>query len=297
MAFASVVVNILLAMFYNTVIAWAVYYLYLSFRSVVPWQNCGNPWNTVCCFPLNQIVEINNGENTFYNRTQDDLIYRRDSNKFILYNHKNFSQVEVFQKILNASIQNNFVNTESYNETSNGLAHWLKLYYIYLNETLINAPFVNSTFQIDLDIQFDTEKAVQLIESTIESFYKNASYNVIIDCSKDTISPTQEFYSRFLTEMHKSRGLENIGGIKWEVAFSLLLVFVTVYFALWKGIKSAGKAVWITAIAPYVVMVILLIRGLMLDGWQDGVEFYLGVKDWYSILDFKVSDEKKSLTL
>jgi solute carrier family 6 serotonin transporter-like protein 4 len=46
--------------------------------------------------------------------------------------------------------------------------------------------------------------------------------------------------------------------------------------------------VWITAIAPYVVMIILLIRGLMLDGWRDGVEFYLGVRDWSSILEFKV---------
>ena len=41
--------------------------------------------------------------------------------------------------------------------------------------------------------------------------------------------------------MDKADGFENLGKVKWELAFSLLGVFVIVYFALWKGIKSSGK--------------------------------------------------------
>ena len=88
--------------------------------------------------------------------------------------------------------------------------------------------------------------------------------------------------------MHKSTGLDELGSIKWEMLLSLLIVFVTVYFALWKGIKSAGKAVWITAIAPYVVMFILLIRGITLEGSWIGIKFYLSVDDWGSLLEMKV---------
>lgn len=36
-----------------------------------------------------------------------------------------------------------------------------------------------------------------------------------------------------------------------------------------------GKVVWITATMPYVVLTILLIRGLMLPGALSGISYYL----------------------
>lgn len=48
-------------------------------------------------------------------------------------------------------------------------------------------------------------------------------------------------FSRRLQEVDKAKGFENLGHVKWELALSLLVVFVFVYFALWKGIKSSGK--------------------------------------------------------
>ena len=36
-------------MYYNTIIAWALYYMVASFRSEVPWARCNNPWNTPYC--------------------------------------------------------------------------------------------------------------------------------------------------------------------------------------------------------------------------------------------------------
>lgn len=41
-----------MGMYYNTVIGWAVYYLFASFRSELPWTNCDNPWNTLNCTPI-----------------------------------------------------------------------------------------------------------------------------------------------------------------------------------------------------------------------------------------------------
>jgi len=40
-------------------------------------------------------------------------------------------------------------------------------------------------------------------------------------------------------------------------------------------ISSSGKVVWATATLPYVVLTILLIRGLMLPGAIAGIEYYL----------------------
>jgi hypothetical protein len=49
------------------------------------------------------------------------------------------------------------------------------------------------------------------------------------------------FCSRRVQEVHKADAFNNLGRIKWELAVCLLVVFVFVYFALWKGIKSSGK--------------------------------------------------------
>ena len=46
---------------------------------------------------------------------------------------------------------------------------------------------------------------------------------------------------RGVLEMHKSQGITELGAIKPSLALSTLAVFVLVYFALWKGVKSTGK--------------------------------------------------------
>jgi Sodium:neurotransmitter symporter family len=49
---ATVLINFMMAMFYNTIISWAVYYLIMSFngfRTELPWKGCHHAWNTPCC--------------------------------------------------------------------------------------------------------------------------------------------------------------------------------------------------------------------------------------------------------
>ncbi|XP_078083446.1 sodium- and chloride-dependent GABA transporter 1 isoform X2 [Mustelus asterias] len=44
---ATVVISFLLCTYYNVIITWALYYLFHSFRSSLPWQSCNNTWNIV----------------------------------------------------------------------------------------------------------------------------------------------------------------------------------------------------------------------------------------------------------
>ncbi len=36
-------------------------------------------------------------------------------------------------------------------------------------------------------------------------------------------------------------GIDNTGGVKWQLAMTLLAAWVLVYFCMWKGVKSSGK--------------------------------------------------------
>ena len=53
------------------------------------------------------------------------------------------------------------------------------------------------------------------------------------------------------------------------------MAWLIVFSALIKGVKSLGKAVWFTALFPYLILSILLLFGLSLDGAIDGIKYYV----------------------
>uniref|UniRef100_A0A4W6C9Z5 Transporter n=1 Tax=Lates calcarifer TaxID=8187 RepID=A0A4W6C9Z5_LATCA len=72
-----------------------------------------------------------------------------------------------------------------------------------------------------------------------------------------------------------SGGIEELGSVRWELALCLLACWVFCYFSIWKGVRSSGKVTYVTAPFPYVMLLILLIRGLTLPGAWEGIYFYL----------------------
>jgi len=46
---ATTIIVFLLNIYYNVILAWAFYYLFSSFTSVLPWSHCNNAWNTPDC--------------------------------------------------------------------------------------------------------------------------------------------------------------------------------------------------------------------------------------------------------
>uniref|UniRef100_A0A8C6Q8W4 Transporter n=1 Tax=Nothobranchius furzeri TaxID=105023 RepID=A0A8C6Q8W4_NOTFU len=124
--YAICIIALYVSFYYNTIIAWALFYFYSSFSSILPWTNCDNLWNTPDC--------------------------------------------------------TNYFGTD-------------------------NVTWTNSSR-----------------------------------------SPAEEFYTRNVLEIHKSSGLRNVGGVRWQLMLCLFLIFTIVYFSLWKGVKTSGK-VWVDAAA------------------------------------------------
>ena len=92
------------------------------------------------------------------------------------------------------------------------------------------------------------------------------------------------FFRRKVLESHKSTGIGDLGGVKWDLALCLFAVYLIVFLSLWRGIKASGKVVWVTATLPYVCLIVLLIRGVTLEGAIDGIIFYLDPK-WELLLN------------
>ncbi|XP_018602395.1 sodium- and chloride-dependent GABA transporter 2-like isoform X2 [Scleropages formosus] len=90
---------------------------------------------------------------------------------------------------------------------------------------------------------------------------------------ENATSPVKEFWERRVLNI--SGSIYDIGPPRWELALCLLLSWIICYFCVWKGVRSTGKVVYFTATFPYVMLVILLVRGLTLPGAKDGVIFYL----------------------
>ncbi|XP_036196754.1 sodium-dependent serotonin transporter isoform X4 [Myotis myotis] len=97
-------------------------------------------------------------------------------------------------------------------------------------------------------------------------------------------SPAEEFYTRHVLQIHRSKGLQDLGGVSWQLALCIMLIFTIIYFSIWKGVKTSGKVVWVTATFPYIILLVLLVRGATLPGAWRGVLFYLK-PNWQKLLE------------
>ncbi|XP_035694152.1 sodium- and chloride-dependent glycine transporter 2-like isoform X1 [Branchiostoma floridae] len=190
-----VCVSFLVGIYYNVIIAYALFYLFASFTSYLPWSDCNNPWNTPEC------------------ATKDAC-----------------------QQTVNATFQNITLGGEMYS-----------MFGLYDE----NGTWVNGTYCGD----------------------------------KGRTSPSEDYWNHYALEI--TPGIHEPGGIKWQLALSLVLAWVIVFLSLCKGVKSSGKVVYFTATFPYFVLVILLIVGVLQDGHLDGVLFFITPK-WERLKEAKV---------
>ncbi|NXF15418.1 S6A14 protein, partial [Rhodinocichla rosea] len=175
-----VILSTLVTIYYNVIIAYALYYLFATFQKVLPWSECFS-WADELCSKTRIVNDCNT---TFHG----DVI------------RANYSFV-----------------------------------------TANNLTCINGTI---------TYKPVQF--------------------------PSEQYWNK--VTLQRSSGLDETGKIVWYLALCLLLAWIIVAAALYKGIKSSGKVVYFTALFPYVILLILLVRGATLEGALDGIEYYIGTE-------------------
>lgn len=61
---------------------------------------------------------------------------------------------------------------------------------------------------------------------------------------KNLSDPVKEFWTNRVLDI--SSGIDDLGEVRWELAGTLLVVWIMVYFCIWKGVKWTGKVVYFT---------------------------------------------------
>ncbi|PRD31554.1 UNVERIFIED_CONTAM: Sodium- and chloride-dependent GABA transporter 2 [Trichonephila clavipes] len=131
------------------------------------------------------------------------------------------------------------------------------------------------------DNEWNTESCLTVKELNIT--LSNLTSSEVAESPK--VDAAVEFWERKVLQI--SDGIHNPGQIRWELALTLFLAWVICYFCIWKGVKWTGKVVYFTATFPYVMLTILLIRGVTLNGAMKGIIFYLK-PDFSKLLDGQV---------
>ncbi|XP_073455242.1 sodium- and chloride-dependent neutral and basic amino acid transporter B(0+)-like isoform X2 [Aquarana catesbeiana] len=98
--------------------------------------------------------------------------------------------------------------------------------------------------------------------------------NLTCIADNTTELPSKQYWDK--VALKRSSGMDETGTVVWHLALCLLLAWIITAAALVKGIKSSGKVVYFTALFPYAVLIILLIRGVTLEGAKDGIEYFIG---------------------
>ncbi|XP_013789084.1 sodium- and chloride-dependent glycine transporter 1-like [Limulus polyphemus] len=210
--YAMLIISFLVVLYYNMIIAWTLFYTFASFTSQLGWEFCGNEWNTMRCYNVDQYKECLNQNLTYWNNTCYDA--------------------------------------EAY---CNGIS---------------NFTFGNLTHCIN-------ETALSL----------NKSAYVPVAKATKRVSPSEDYYLHYVLGI--SNSWEEFGELRWQLVLCLLLAWIIVGLCLIKGVQSSGKVVYFTALFPYVVLIILLVRGATLDGAADGIYFYI-VPKWEKLLEAQV---------
>jgi len=84
--------------------------------------------------------------------------------------------------------------------------------------------------------------------------------------------------------LQKSGGPFQLGGMAWGVLIAALITWLVIFLIIFKGVKQVGKVVMVTVPLPWLMILVLMVRGFTLPGAAEGLNFYLA-PNWAKLLE------------
>ncbi len=116
------------------------------------------------------------------------------------------------------------------------------------------------------------------VSKWVEAYCEHTLDNqTAIECARRIVRAQESYTSSEFFSSHLSKpdaSIYDVKGFYWPLPLIHILAWVLVMVTVAKGPEWMGKVVYVTAIFPVVMMVVILIFSLTLDGHQEGVAFY-----------------------
>ncbi|XP_040063424.2 sodium- and chloride-dependent glycine transporter 2-like [Ixodes scapularis] len=109
--------------------------------------------------------------------------------------------------------------------------------------------------------------------------------DAIGNCSEQVQSSPEQFFNRQV--LNRSGGIEELGTLQGGLVLGLLISWIAVFLSVFKGVRSSGKVSYFTALTPFFILGVIMVRGVTLPGAMDGLKYYLLPK-WEQLFTFKV---------
>lgn len=109
-------------------------------------------------------------------------------------------------------------------------------------------------------------------------------FNYLIYSFSDPLPWAGNSEGFFFDEYLQNTGTHTLGGLRWPIVGALAAVWTLMYLCIFKGVKLVSKIVLWTVPIPWLMLLILLVRGLTLEGAVLGLEYYLE-PDWSVLKD------------
>ncbi|GFG35869.1 hypothetical protein Cfor_08730, partial [Coptotermes formosanus] len=105
--------------------------------------------------------------------------------------------------------------------------------------------------------------------------------SVVHNYTNHTTTPVEEYWEKRVLQL--SEGIDDLVGVQWELLGCLVLGWGLVYLIIWRGLHASGKIIWFTALFPYAVLLVLLVRAVTLNGADQGLLYYVTPR-WEELL-------------
>jgi len=66
-----------------------------------------------------------------------------------------------------------------------------------------------------------------------------------------------------------------LGGVRWNIFWPLVIAWLAMYLCIFRGVRLVGRIVWLTVPLPWLMLLVLTVRGLTLPGSMKGLAYYL----------------------
>ncbi|XP_060688334.1 sodium- and chloride-dependent neutral and basic amino acid transporter B(0+)-like [Hemiscyllium ocellatum] len=109
------------------------------------------------------------------------------------------------------------------------------------------------------------------------------------NCQNSSYQKSRSEHFWDVVVLHRSSSINETGNVVWHLAICLLVTWLIILLVLCKGIKISGKVSYFTVAIPYIGLILLLIRGVTLEGAYNGIKYYFGRNsDFSKLADIQV---------